>query len=116
MPQEINLFSNTPLSIPSLLLNLGIGAVLALILRWHFRRFGSTLSNRDVSIQKKDRNHDGEVDLITYRYESGGGYRLMDNNYDGLFEEKRTDGISIMRSELTPPLTYRQVKKLHPSR
>jgi hypothetical protein len=47
MPQEINLFSNTPLSIPSLLLNLGIGAVLALILRWHFRRFGSTLSNRD---------------------------------------------------------------------
>ncbi len=47
MPQEINLFANTPLSIPSLLLNLGIGAILALILRWHFRRFGSTLSNRE---------------------------------------------------------------------
>ena len=47
MPQEINLFANTPLSIPSLLLNLGIGAVLAVILRWHFRRFGSTLSNRE---------------------------------------------------------------------
>ncbi len=47
MPQEINLFANTPLSIPSLLLNLGIGAVLALVLRWHFRRFGSTLSNRE---------------------------------------------------------------------
>ena len=47
MPQEINLFSNAPLSLTSLLLNLGIGALLALVLRWHFRRFGSTLSNRE---------------------------------------------------------------------
>jgi hypothetical protein len=46
MPQEIGLFANTPLSLSSLLLNLAIGAVLALVLRWHFRRFGSTLSNR----------------------------------------------------------------------
>ncbi len=47
MPQDINLFANTPLSLTSLMLNLGIGAVLALVLRWHFRRFGSTLSNRE---------------------------------------------------------------------
>ncbi len=47
MPQEINLFANTPLSITSLMVNLAIGAVLALVLRWHFRRFGSTLSNRE---------------------------------------------------------------------
>ncbi len=47
MPQDINPFSNTPLSLTSLLLNLGIGALLALVLRWHFRRFGSTLSNRE---------------------------------------------------------------------
>jgi len=46
MPQEINFFSSEPLSITSLLLNLGIGFLLALVLRWHFRRFGSTLSNR----------------------------------------------------------------------
>ena len=47
MPQEIGLFANSPLSITSLLLNLVVGAGLALVLRWHFRRFGSTLSNRE---------------------------------------------------------------------
>ena len=46
MPQDIGLFANTPLSLSSLLLNLAVGALLALVLRWHFRRFGSTLSNR----------------------------------------------------------------------
>jgi len=35
-----------PLSIPNLLLNLGVGVVLAALLRWHFVRFASTLSNR----------------------------------------------------------------------
>ena len=47
MPQEIGLFANTPLSLPSLMLNLAVGVGLALVLRWHFRRFGSTLSNRE---------------------------------------------------------------------
>lgn len=35
-----------PLSLTSLLLNLGVGVVLAGLLRWHFLRFASTLSNR----------------------------------------------------------------------
>ena len=35
-----------PLNLVSLFINLGVGIVLALILRWHFERFGSTLSNR----------------------------------------------------------------------
>ncbi len=35
-----------PLNLLSLLINLGVGIVLALLLRWHFERFGSTLSNR----------------------------------------------------------------------
>jgi hypothetical protein len=34
-----------------LLVNLAIGVGLALVLRWHFRRFGSTLSNRDEFAQ-----------------------------------------------------------------
>lgn len=53
MPQNLNLFgsSDAPLSIALLLLNLGIGAVLALIVRWHFTRFGSTLSNREEFAQ-----------------------------------------------------------------
>lgn len=38
--------ADAPLSIVQLLINLGIGIVLSLLLRWHFRRFGSTLSNR----------------------------------------------------------------------
>ena len=35
-----------PLSIGTLLVNLGVGGVLALLLRWHFRYFAATLSNR----------------------------------------------------------------------
>ncbi|HIG48618.1 MAG TPA: DUF4956 domain-containing protein [candidate division Zixibacteria bacterium] len=47
MDQALNfLSSDAPLSIPNLILNLSIGIVLSLILRWHFQRFGSTLSNR----------------------------------------------------------------------
>jgi hypothetical protein len=38
--------AGAPLSLGLLVANLGIGLVLALALRWHFERFGSTLSNR----------------------------------------------------------------------
>ena len=49
MPQDINLFgsSDAPLSVALLLLNLGIGVLLSLVIKWHFSRFGSTLSNRE---------------------------------------------------------------------
>lgn len=50
MPAELELFGGTgdaPFSLTELLLNLAIGLVLALVIRWHFLRFGSTLSNRD---------------------------------------------------------------------
>ncbi|MBT8423326.1 MAG: DUF4956 domain-containing protein [Gammaproteobacteria bacterium] len=50
MPVELELFGangDAPFSLTELLVNLMIGLVLALILRWHFLRFGSTLSNRD---------------------------------------------------------------------
>jgi len=40
-----------PLSITSLLIHLVIGGILAIIIRWHFRRFGSTLSNREEFAQ-----------------------------------------------------------------
>ncbi|MGI9292151.1 MAG: DUF4956 domain-containing protein [Gammaproteobacteria bacterium] len=52
MPQELSLFgSDAPLSVPDLLVNLVIGVILAILVRWHFRRFGSTLSNRDEFAQ-----------------------------------------------------------------
>ncbi len=50
MPKELELFGGSgdaPFSLTELLINLAIGFVLALIVRWHFLRFGSTLSNRD---------------------------------------------------------------------
>ena len=46
MPQELSNAMNTPLSLSSLVISLMIGVVLALMLRWHYERFGSTLSNR----------------------------------------------------------------------
>lgn len=39
--------ASAPLSIESLLFNLAVGAALSLGLRWHFQRYGSTLSNRE---------------------------------------------------------------------
>lgn len=50
MPKELELFGGSgtaPFSLTELLLNLAIGLVLAMLLRWHFLSFGSTLSNRD---------------------------------------------------------------------
>jgi hypothetical protein len=38
--------TGAPLSLANLLVNLAIGIPLALVLRWHFERFGSTLSSR----------------------------------------------------------------------
>ena len=53
MPRYINLFGNpdAPLSVALLLINLGIGVLLSLVIRWHFSRFGSTLSNREEFAQ-----------------------------------------------------------------
>jgi hypothetical protein len=50
MPTELELFGGAgtaPFSLTELLVNLAIGFVMALVVRWHFLRFGSTLSNRD---------------------------------------------------------------------
>jgi hypothetical protein len=50
MPKELEFFGasgDAPFSVTELMLNLVIGLVLAVFLRWHFLRFGSTLSNRD---------------------------------------------------------------------
>ena len=47
MEQKLDLFSQAPLSISALIINLGLGVLLSLLLRWHFKHFGSTLSNRD---------------------------------------------------------------------
>lgn len=43
--------TNAPLDITLLLFNLFIGVIMAMILRFHFQRFGSTLSNREEFAQ-----------------------------------------------------------------
>jgi len=43
--------TNAPLSLSSLIINLAVGVGLAIALRWHFRVFGSTLSNREEFAQ-----------------------------------------------------------------
>jgi len=47
MPKELSMNWPSDLSIISLMISLLLGVVLSIILSWHFRRFGSTLSNRD---------------------------------------------------------------------
>lgn len=51
MIQELALQAGTPLSLFSLIINLLVGAGLAIALRWHFKVFGSTLSNREEFAQ-----------------------------------------------------------------
>ena len=48
MPKEFNLIPETdPLSIEAVLIALGLGALMSIAIRWHFKKFGSTLSNRE---------------------------------------------------------------------
>ena len=51
MPQELSLSGDTPLSLTALMISLAIGVLLSLLVRWHFNRFGSTLSNREEFAQ-----------------------------------------------------------------
>ncbi|UCD10669.1 MAG: DUF4956 domain-containing protein [Nitrospinaceae bacterium] len=51
MENVLSAGESAPLSITALLINLGIGVVLSLGLRWHFQKFGSTLSNREEFAQ-----------------------------------------------------------------
>lgn len=43
--------SDAPLSVMMLMLNLAVGVFLSFVLRWHFMKFGSTLSNREEFAQ-----------------------------------------------------------------
>jgi len=45
--EKIAALDGTPLSLESLVPNLIVGCLLSLVVRWHFQRFGSTLSNRE---------------------------------------------------------------------
>jgi len=47
MFDELSLSATAPLALMPLLFNLVVGAFMALLLRWHFKEFGSTLSNRE---------------------------------------------------------------------
>jgi hypothetical protein len=51
MLQEFIQGVESNISLMQLLMNIGVGIVLAIVLRWHFRRFGSTLSNREEFAQ-----------------------------------------------------------------
>ncbi len=51
MLQELKLLGDAPLSIPLLFINLAAGVIFSIILRWHFKKFGSTLSNREEFAQ-----------------------------------------------------------------
>ena len=52
MLNELGFPQGAPLALMPLLINLAIGAALSLVLRWHFKQFGSTLSNREEFAQE----------------------------------------------------------------
>lgn len=51
MLNELGFPQGAPSALTPLLINLLIGAALSLVLRWHFKQFGSTLSNREEFAQ-----------------------------------------------------------------
>jgi hypothetical protein len=51
MLEQLVLSGDAPLPLGLLMINLGFGVLLSLVLRWHFRKFGSTLSNREEFAQ-----------------------------------------------------------------
>jgi hypothetical protein len=51
MLEQLALNANEPLSLLTLIMNLAVGVALSILLRWHFRVFGSTLSNREEFAQ-----------------------------------------------------------------
>lgn len=51
MLEQFTAASTAPQSLYLLMVNLGVGVVLSLILRWHFKTFSSTLSNREEFAQ-----------------------------------------------------------------
>jgi hypothetical protein len=51
MIEQLSQNIGEPLSLLSLLLNLAVGVALSVVLRWHYIRFGSTLSNREEFAQ-----------------------------------------------------------------
>ncbi len=46
MLQNLSILDNQPLSIISLVIHIALGALFSLAVSWHFKKFGSTLSNR----------------------------------------------------------------------
>ncbi len=51
MLQQLAIETGPPLSLVTLMVNLIVGVMLSLSLRWHFRVFGTTLSNREEFAQ-----------------------------------------------------------------
>ncbi|MBL79541.1 MAG: DUF4956 domain-containing protein [Nitrosomonadaceae bacterium] len=49
--QGLELTVDSPLSLTALLIGLGVGTILSLLVSWHFKKFGSTLSNREEFAQ-----------------------------------------------------------------
>ena len=47
MLENLNLAEAPPISIVSIVVNLIVGAVIAVILKFHYKKFGSTVTNRD---------------------------------------------------------------------
>lgn len=47
MEEFLNLSQNAPLALDTILINIGFGVILSILLRWHYKKFGSVLSNRE---------------------------------------------------------------------
>tara|TARA_Y100000816_G_C25926197_1_gene482971 strand:- start:53 stop:739 length:687 start_codon:yes stop_codon:yes gene_type:complete len=47
MLENLNLAESPPISIVSIVVNLIVGAIIAIVLKLHYKKFGSTLTNRD---------------------------------------------------------------------
>ena len=47
MFENFQLTESAPISFTSLFINLAIGAIVSIILKFHYKKYGSTISNRE---------------------------------------------------------------------
>lgn len=47
MLENFQLTESAPISFTSLLINLGLGAIVSIVLKFHYKKYGSTISNRE---------------------------------------------------------------------
>ncbi|WFB37566.1 hypothetical protein P3T73_07305 [Kiritimatiellota bacterium B12222] len=77
---------------------------------------GCNTTRSTIATTRDDRNGDGKTDRIWFSYlgSADRDYGFMDEDFDGFFELKRTQGVAVFEEEIAPPLELSEIENEHP--